>query len=81
MRFGHEGGPAFLPVDHEADAIGMAVKTVEYRQVTFTGHPENMGHPLFDEAFDQQVAGQTVWGQFSIHPCISLVRRPTPSAT
>lgn len=35
----------------------MHMETVQHGQVAFTRHPEGVGDPLGDQAFDEQVAG------------------------
>ena len=53
VRLGHVGRAAFLPVDDELDFVGVKVKTVQHREVTFARHAKSVGHALGDQAFDQ----------------------------
>jgi hypothetical protein len=57
LGFGHEGRATFLPVGDEADAVGMRMKAVEHREVTFARHTEGVGHALGDQALHKKVTG------------------------
>ena len=72
MGIGHEGGAAFLAVDHEPDPVGMGVKPVQHREITLARHAERVRHALGQQAFDQQMASDPVRHGF--------VLLPTPSA-
>ena len=41
VSVGHIGGAAFLAADHEPDVVARFIKSVEHRQVAFTGHAES----------------------------------------
>ncbi len=56
MGLGHESGTALLPVDHKLDLVAVEVKAVQHRQITFAGDTKGVGHALFDQTLDQQVA-------------------------
>ena len=54
---GHEGGTALLPVDDEFNIVFVGMKAVQHRQKTLPRNAKSVGHPLGNEAFDQQMAG------------------------
>ena len=57
MRFGHEGGAAFLAADHEPDALALGVKAVQHRQVALPRHAKDVADALGQQAIDKEVAG------------------------
>ena len=61
MRLSHEGRTTFLAVDDKLDLVRMGVKTVQHRQIAFTGHAKSVRCALGNQAFHQQMAGD-FWG-------------------
>ncbi len=55
VRLGHEGGPAFLAIDDEADLVAVRVKAVEHGEVAFARHAERVGRALGHQAFDEEM--------------------------
>jgi hypothetical protein len=56
LGFGHEGSAPFLSAGDKLDAVAVQVKTIQYRQITFSGHAKSMGDALGQKAFNKQVA-------------------------
>ena len=62
MGLRHIGGPAFLPVDDEADVLTLLVKTIENRQITFARYAKCVGDTLGHQALHQKVAANFCGG-------------------
>jgi hypothetical protein len=56
LGLGHEGCATLLSAGHKLDAVAVQVKTIQHRQITFSGHAKSMGDALGQKAFNEQVA-------------------------
>ena len=56
LRVRHIGSAAFLAVDHKLNLVSVSMESIQNRQITLTRHAKRVGHALFYQALDQQMA-------------------------